>query len=68
MMHTVGSETPGASFWRARGPVYPATDGAAATDLEYDRLVLARMCEVHAAVTEEGYRFNNVFRTSTITG
>ena len=48
------------------GQFDPATDAVAVADLEeYDRLVLARMCEVHAAVTEayEGYRFNNVFRT-----
>ena len=48
------------------GQFDPASDAVAVADLEeYDRLVLARMCEVHAAVTEayEGYRFNNVFRT-----
>ena len=48
------------------GQFDPATDAVAVADLEeYDRLVLARMCEVHASVTEayEGYRFNNVFRT-----
>ena len=47
------------------GQFNPATDAVPVTKLTaYDRLVLARMCEVHDVVTEayEGYRFNNVFR------
>lgn len=47
------------------GQFNPATDAVPVTELTaYDRLVLARMCEVHDVVTEayEGYRFNNVFR------
>ncbi len=47
------------------GQFNPATDAVSVAKLTaYDRLVLARMCEVHDAVTEayEGYRFNNVFR------
>ncbi|WP_035433637.1 isoleucine--tRNA ligase [Atopobium sp. oral taxon 199] len=47
------------------GQFNPATDAVPVAKLTaYDRLVLARMCEVHDAVTEayEGYRFNNVFR------
>ena len=47
------------------GQFNPATDAVPVAKLTaYDRLVLARMCEVHDVVTEayEGYRFNNVFR------
>lgn len=47
------------------GQFNPATDAIPVAKLTaYDRLVLARMCEVHDVVTEayEGYRFNNVFR------
>lgn len=47
------------------GQFNSATDAVPVAKLTaYDRLVLARMCEVHDVVTEayEGYRFNNVFR------
>ncbi len=43
-----------------------ATDGVAIEDLlPYDRLALARMCQVHDEVSRayEGYRFNVVYRT-----
>ena len=43
----------------------PATDAVAVDELAgYDKLALARLCQVHEVVTEayEGYRFNVVFR------
>ena len=43
----------------------PATDAVAVDDLAgYDKLALARLCQVHEIVTEayEGYRFNVVYR------
>ena len=43
----------------------PTRDAVAVEDLEpLDRLALARMCEVHAAVSDAyaGYRFNGVYR------
>ena len=43
----------------------PATDAVAVDDLVgYDKLALARLCQVHEIVTEayEGYRFNVVYR------
>ena len=43
----------------------PATDAVAVGDLAgYDKLALARLCQVHEIVTEayEGYRFNVVYR------
>ena len=43
----------------------PATDAVALDDLAgYDKLALARLCQVHEIVTEsyEGYRFNVVYR------
>jgi isoleucyl-tRNA synthetase len=42
------------------------TDAVAIEDLNpYDKLMLARLCDVHAQVTEayKGYRFNQVYRT-----
>ncbi len=47
------------------GQFDPATDAVALDELlPYDRLTLARMCEVHSVVTEayRGYRFNVVYR------
>ena len=47
------------------GQFDPATDAVAVDELlPYDRLTLARMCEVHSVVTEayRGYRFNVVYR------
>ena len=47
------------------GQFDPATDAVELDELlPYDRLTLARMCEVHATVTEayRGYRFNVVYR------
>ena len=47
------------------GQFDPATDAVALDELlSYDRLTLARMCEVHSVVTEayRGYRFNVVYR------
>ncbi len=44
----------------------PATDGVATEDLlPYDKLMLARLCEVHDEVSEAyaGYRFNQAYRT-----
>lgn len=44
----------------------PATDAVATSELlPFDRLALARMCQVHDQVSAayEGYRFNVVFRT-----
>ncbi len=44
----------------------PATDGVPVEDLlPYDKLMLARLCEVHDEVSEaySGYRFNQVYRT-----
>ncbi len=43
----------------------PATDAVATEELAgYDKLALARLCQVHEIVTEayEGYRFNVVYR------
>ena len=43
----------------------PATDAVATEELAgYDKLALARLCQVHQIVTEayEGYRFNVVYR------
>ncbi len=48
------------------GQFDPATDAVALDELlAYDQLALARMCQVHEAVTEayEGYRFNAVYHT-----
>ena len=48
------------------GQFDPATDAVATSDLlPYDRLALARMCEVHETVSQayRGYRFNIVYRT-----
>ncbi len=47
------------------GQFDPATDGVAVDDLlPFDKLLLARACQVHAQVSEAyaGYRFNQVFR------
>ena len=48
------------------GQFDPATDAVAVEDLmPYDKLMLARLCQVHDEVSEAyaGYRFNQVFRT-----
>ncbi|MBQ6523718.1 MAG: class I tRNA ligase family protein, partial [Atopobiaceae bacterium] len=48
------------------GQFDPATDAVATEDLlPYDRLMLARMCEVHEQVNEayRSYHFNAVYRT-----
>ncbi len=48
------------------GQFDPAIDGVAVEDLEpYDKLMLARLCEVHDQVSEAyaGYRFNQAYRT-----
>ncbi len=48
------------------GQFDPATDAVAVADLlPYDRLMLARMCEVHEQVNEayRSYHFNAVYRT-----
>ena len=44
----------------------PATDGLSVDELEaYDKLMLARLCEVHEQVSEAyaSYRFNQAYRT-----